>query len=465
MSSTNHFTYLVLGAGSGGIASARRAAKHLNAKGKGDRIGIVEVTRPGGTCVNVGCVPKKVMWNTSFIKEMINAAPSYGFDFGGQQVKFNWPTIKKARDEYIKRLNGIYDSNLAKDNIVRINGYGRFSGPKEIQVNGTNGEKYTADHILIATGGRPTVPDVPGKELGITSDGFFELEDLPKSTLVVGAGYIAVELAGVLHSLGSETTMVIRNKQFLRTFDEMLHTTLLKQMTDDGVKFVTEASIKSLERDADGKRIIATTNAGVKLPPVECVIWAIGRVPNTDDLGIDKAGIELTEQSGFIKVDEFQNTNVPGVHAVGDICGNFLLTPVAIAAGRRLSERLFNGKSDLKFEYENVATVVFSHPPIGTVGLTEQEAITKYGTENIKCYNTSFINMFYSVQVHKVRTSMKLVCLGKEEKVVGLHIIGDGCDEIIQGFAVAVKMGCTKWDLDNTCAIHPTSAEELVTMV
>ncbi|KAN0033252.1 hypothetical protein ACTA71_002676 [Dictyostelium dimigraforme] len=463
-STTNHFTYLVLGAGSGGIASARRAAKYLNPKGKG-RIGIIEVTRSGGTCVNVGCVPKKVMWNTSFIKEMINAAPSYGFDFGGQPVKFNWPIVKKARDEYVKRLNGIYDNNLAKDDIVRISGYGRFIGPKEIQVNGENGEKYTADHILIATGGRPTVPDVPGKELGITSDEFFELEDLPKSTLVVGAGYIAVELAGVLHSLGSEITMVIRTKNFLRTFDEMLHTTLLKQMTDDGVKFVTEACIKSLERTEDGKMIIATTNSGERLPPVESVIWAIGRVPNTNDLGIDKAGIELTQQGSFLKVDEFQNTNVPGVYAVGDICGNFLLTPVAIAAGRRLSERLFNGKSDLKFEYENVATVVFSHPPIGTVGLTEQEAITKHGAENIKCYNTSFINMFYSVLVHKVRTSMKLVCLGKEEKVIGLHIIGDGCDEIIQGFAVAVKMGCTKWDLDNTCAIHPTTAEELVTMV
>ncbi|EGC30113.1 hypothetical protein DICPUDRAFT_93030 [Dictyostelium purpureum] len=460
MSNSNHFTYLVLGAGSGGIASARRAAKHLNARGKGDRIGVVEVTRTGGTCVNVGCVPKKVMWNTAFIKEMINASPSYGFKFGGE-VKFEWPIIKKARDDYIKRLNGIYDNNLAKDGIVKLSGYGKFVGPKEIQVSG--GEKYTADHILIATGGKPNVPDVPGKELGITSDGFFELEDLPKSTLVVGAGYIAVELAGVLHTLGSETTMAIRNEQFLRTFDDMLHHTLLTQMENDGVKFVKNSSIISLEKNADGK-IVATTNNNVKLPPVECVIWAIGRDPNSLDIGLDKAGIQV-DKNNFIKVDEFQNTTAPGVYAVGDVCGKLLLTPVAIAAGRRLSERLFNAKDGLKFEYENVATVIFSHPPIGTVGLTEKEAVEKYGKENIKCYNSTFVNMFYSVQSHKVKTSMKLVCQGENEKVVGIHIIGDSSDEIIQGFAVAVKMGATKSDLDNTCAIHPTAGEELVTMV
>ncbi|KAF2072559.1 hypothetical protein CYY_006134 [Polysphondylium violaceum] len=448
----NHFQYLVLGGGSGGIASARRAAKH------GAKTALIEVTRMGGTCVNVGCVPKKVMWNTASVMEVLKDAPNYGFKF--DNLSFDWPTIKNARDAYIKRLNGIYQNNLDGSHITTIHGYGAFVGEKVIQVNGEN---YSADHILIATGGRPNIPDVPGKELGITSDGFFELEKLPASTLVIGAGYIAVELAGVLGNLGSKTSMVIRHDHFLRTFDDCLSSTLMEEMKSQSIDVITNSVIKSLAKNEQGL-IVATTEDGKTLAPVECVIWAIGRDPNTDKIGLDKAGIQV-DKYGNVVTDEYQNTSAPGVYAVGDIIGKYLLTPVAIAAGRRLSERLFNGQSHLKFEYENIATVIFSHPPIGTIGLTEKEAIAKYGKDQIKCYNSKFVNMYYSVMSHKPKTVMKLVTVGKEEKVVGIHIIGLGCDEIIQGFAVAVKMGCTKADLDNTCAIHPTAGEELVTLV
>eukprot|EP01132_Coremiostelium_polycephalum_P007948 gene7948-9778_t len=449
----NHYQYLVLGGGSGGIASARRAAKY------GAKTALIETTRMGGTCVNLGCVPKKVMWNTATIAETIHHADAYGFK-GVSNVTHDWSVIKKSRDAYIKRLNGIYQNNLDSSQITTIHGYGKFVAPKVIQVDGVN---YSGDHILIATGGRPQVPNVPGAELGISSDGFFDLEKLPKSCVVVGAGYIAVELVGILNALGSKSSLVIRHNDFLRNFDEVLYTNLKEQMKTDGINIVANSQIKSVRSTPEG--IVVTTDSNVDLPPVESLIWAIGRDPNVDNIGLDKAGIQINKQ-GFIQVDDFQNTNVNGVYAVGDVIGKFLLTPVAIAAGRRLSERLFNGKLGLKFEYENIATVIFSHPPIGTVGITEKEAVEKYGKENVKCYNSKFTNMYYSViDDYKPKTAMKLVTVGKEEKVVGIHIIGLSCDEIIQGFAVAVKMGCTKADLDNTCAIHPTSGEELVTLV
>ncbi|KYQ90755.1 glutathione reductase [Tieghemostelium lacteum] len=448
----NHYQYLVLGGGSGGIASSRRAAKY------GAKTALIETTVMGGTCVNLGCVPKKVMWNTATIMETLKHADAYGFKF--DKLDFNWNVIKQARDAYIKRLNGIYQNNLDGSKITTIHGYGSFVAPKVISVNGVN---YSGDNILIATGGRPQVPQIPGHELAINSDGFFDLEHLPKSCLVIGAGYIAIELVGILNALGSKSHLAIRHDTFLRTFDDYVVTTLQDQMKVDGVTIHTQTVISSLKKNAEGL-IVATNQKGEELPPVETVIFAIGRDPNTDKIGLDKAGVKLDKQ-GYIQVDPYQATNVEGVYAVGDVIGKFLLTPVAIAAGRRLSERLFNGKTGLKLEYENIATVVFSHPPIGTVGMTEAEAIEKYGKDQVKSYNTKFTNMYYSVMDYKPKTAMRVVTVGKEEKVVGIHIIGLGCDEIIQGFAVAVKMGCTKADLDNCVAVHPSSAEELVTLV
>ncbi|GAM26736.1 hypothetical protein SAMD00019534_099110, partial [Acytostelium subglobosum LB1] len=448
-SSNNHFNFLVLGGGSGGIATARRAAKY------GVKVGLIEQTRMGGTCVNVGCVPKKVMWNTASIMEALHAAPFYGFE-GADKVSHSWPVIKKARDAYILRLNGIYENMLKGSSVTSINGWGKFVGPKAIDVSGTT---YTADHILIATGGRPTVPNVPGSELGITSDGFFELETLPKSVVVIGAGYIAVELAGILNALGSKTSLVIRHEHFLRTFDDMLAHRLQEQMVADGVTIVGNSTISSLKKTDAG--IVVQTNSQ-ELPPADVVIWAIGRDPIVKEIGLEAAGVALNNQ-GYIHVDEFQSTTTPGVYAVGDVIGKLQLTPVAIAAGRRLAERLFNGKDGLKFDYTNVPTVIFSHPPIGTVGLSEKEAIEKHGKDNVKVYNSSFTNMYWSVvDNYKPKTYMKLVTVGADEKVVGIHTLGAGSDEMVQGFAVAVKMGAKKEDLDNTCAIHPTASEELV---
>lgn len=445
-----HYDYLVIGGGSGGVASARRAAMH------GAKAAVIENSRIGGTCVNLGCVPKKVMWNTAEVGAVFHTAADYGFDV--TKPEFNFKKIKEARDAYIVRLNGAYHSNLKKEAVDEIVGTAKFVGPKEVDVDGT---LYTADHILIAVGGRPQIPKIPGAELGITSDGFFDLDTVPKKTAVVGAGYIAVELAGILQGLGSEVSLIFRHTQFLRTFDEMLRTNLMDEMKAKGVHLVPSTVLKEAKKEGD--TITLVTDKGEELKGYNTVLWAIGREPKTE-IGLDKAGVKLGKD-GYIQVDDFQNTSAPGVYAVGDVCGHFQLTPVAIAAGRRLSERVFAKKADSKLVYENIATVVFSHPPLGTVGLTEEEAKKKYGDENIKCYTTKFGNMYFSVTKAKETTAMKLVCLKTEnEKVLGVHIIGKGADEMMQGFAVAVKMGATKADFDNTVAIHPTSSEELVTM-
>ncbi|XP_043400369.1 glutathione reductase, mitochondrial isoform X3 [Chelonia mydas] len=429
------FDYLVLGGGSGGLASARRAAE------LGARVAVVEHQRLGGTCVNVGCVPKKVMWNTAVHFEFIHDHADYGFET--PDVKFNWRVIKEKRDAYVSRLNGIYQNNLNKAHIETIHGHAAFTSDPEPTVE-VSGKKYTAPHILIATGGRPSVPhdsEIPGASLGITSDGFFELEELPRRSVVVGAGYIAVEIAGILSTLGSKTSLLIRH---------------------DKVKSVTKSPLGLLEvtviSSAPGHKPTVST-----IPDVDCLLWAIGRDPNTEGLNLDKLGLKL-DAKGHIVVDEFQNTSRKGIYAVGDVCGKALLTPVAIAAGRKLAHRLFEGKQDSKLDYSNIPTVVFSHPPIGTVGLTEEEAISTYGRENVKVYMTSFTPMYHAVTQRKTKCVMKLVCAGKEEKVVGLHMQGLGCDEMLQGFAVAVKMGATKASFDETVAIHPTSSEELVTL-
>lgn len=445
------YDYIVIGGGSGGIASARRAASY------GAKTLLIEAGRLGGTCVNVGCVPKKVMWNAGHLNEGISLAREYGFDVG--DVAFDWSTLKQKRDTYIERLNGIYDRNLGHSGVDVIEAYASFVGPDTVEAAG---QQYRAKHTLIATGGHPWVPEVPGTELGISSDGFFELEHLPARTLVVGAGYIATELAGLLNALGSEVTMLLRKFQLLRTFDESLSSTVMQVMGDAGIDIQTCIQLSGLTRNSDGS-IAATQLDGGHCGHFDCVIWAIGRLPNTASLGLDQVGIE-TDNAGFIPVDEYQNTVVKGVHAVGDVTGAAQLTPVAIAAGRRLADRLFDGQKEAKVDYRLIPTVVFSHPPIATVGLTEQQAIDQYGVADLKIYNSEFTNMLYAVSEFKSPTRMKLICQGENERVVGCHIIGEGADEMLQGFAVAMKMGASKADFDHTIAIHPTAAEELVTM-
>lgn len=448
---TKHYDYIAIGGGSGGIASVNRAAMY------GMKCALIERSEIGGTCVNVGCVPKKVMWYAAHIAESIhNYAEDYGFNT--QIESFNWQTLVKNRQAYIDRIHQSYQNSLSKNNVDSIHGAAQFVNKNTIEVNG---EIFTADHILIATGTQPSLPKIEGVEYGIDSNGFFELSALPKTTAVIGSGYIAVELAGVLNALGSQVGLFIRKDLPVRRFDQFLSETLVEVMQADGVKIHTQAIPQKVTKNIDGSVNLHLENGGVH--KVDCLIWATGREPHTANLNLDKANVQLNDR-GYIEVDKFQNTTQKGIYAVGDITGKMELTPVAVAAGRRLSERLFNNKPNEYLDYENIPTVVFSHPPIGTVGITEQEAIEQYGEQSVKVYNSSFTAMYSAITQHRQPTKMKLVCVGEEEKIVGIHGIGFGMDEILQGFAVALKMGATKRDFDNTVAIHPTSAEEFVTM-
>lgn len=446
-----HFDYIAIGGGSGGIASANRAAMY------GKNVALIEAKDLGGTCVNVGCVPKKVMWHGAQVAEAIKLyAADYGFDVALKG--HSWSTLVESRQAYIGRIHQSYDRVLGNNKVTVIKGFARFKDANTVEVNG---EEYTADHILIATGGEPIIPHIPGAEHGIDSNGFFELTEQPKRVAVVGAGYIAVELAGVLHGLGSETHLLVRKHAPLRNFDPLLTDTLVEVMAEDGPTLHTHSIPQSVEKHADGSLTLTLEN-GESLT-VDCLIWAIGRRPLTHNLNLEAAGVEL-DHKGYIKVDEYQNTSAEGVYAVGDNIGYVELTPVAVKAGRQLSERLFNNKPDAKMDYELVPTVVFSHPPIGTMGLTEPQAKERFGDDNVKVYTSSFTAMYTAVTRHRQPCKMKLVCAGEEEQVVGIHGIGFGMDEILQGFAVAVKMGATKADFDACVAIHPTAAEEFVTM-
>ena len=445
------YDYIVIGGGSGGIASANRAAMH------GAKVILFEGIEVGGTCVSVGCVPKKVMWYGAQVAETLHRyAGEYGFDVTIN--KFDFATLKANRQAYIDRIHGSYERGFDSNGVERVYEYARFVDPHTVEVAG---ERYTAPHILIATGGHALYPNIPGSEYGITSDGFFELDEVPKRTAVIGAGYIAVEVAGVLNALGSDTHLFVRKDRPLRTFDKDIVDVLVDEMAKSGPTLHTHANATEVVKNADDSLTISFDNG--ETITVDCLIWAIGRAANTSGFGLEKTGVKLTEK-GTIYSDEFENTSVPGIYALGDVTGKLDLTPVAVKAGRQLSERLFNNKADAKLDYTDVATVVFSHPVIGSVGLTEEKAIAKYGAKNIKVYKSSFTPMYTALGDNRQPSTMKLVTLGDDEKIIGLHGIGYGVDEMIQGFSVAIKMGATKADFDNTVAIHPTGSEEFVTM-
>ncbi|PSB86317.1 glutathione-disulfide reductase [Photobacterium damselae subsp. damselae] len=447
-----HFDYICIGGGSGGIASANRAAMY------GAKVALIEAKALGGTCVNVGCVPKKVMWHGAQIAEAMHLyAKDYGFDV--EMKGLNWGKLVESREAYISRIHTSYETVLGNNKIEVINGFAQFVDAKTVEVDG---EHYTADHILIAVGGRPSIPVIPGAVHGIDSNGFFELKEQPKRAAVVGAGYIAVEIAGVLNGLGTDTHLFVRKESPLRSFDPMIIETLTEVMAAEGPTLHTHSVPKEVVKEEDGTVTLYFENG--ESHNTDILIWAIGREPTTDAINLAAAGVE-TNNRGFIKVDEFQQTNVEGIYCVGDIMeGGIELTPVAVKAGRQLSERLFNNKPNAKMDYALVPTVVFSHPPIGTIGLTEPEAIAQYGAENVKVYKSGFTAMYTAVTQHRQPCRMKLVCAGEDEKVVGLHGIGFGVDEMIQGFGVAMKMGATKTDFDSVVAIHPTGSEEFVTM-
>lgn len=468
---------IVIGGGSGGIACAKRSASH------GATVLCVERARLGGTCVNVGCVPKKVMWGAASIADVVkHDMKEYGFS-GGEGVKLDWKYLKARRDAYVKRLNGIYANGFKNAGVTVVAGDCSFVDAHTVSVRAADGtrKQYTAEKIIIATGGRPLLPPGEGiAEHAIDSDGFFDLEDLPSVAVVVGAGYIAVELAGVLNSLGSEVHLVVRKGRALRDFDPMISEGLDAEMIKAGINVHRNTNgIGSVRLDPNGKKTV-TTVSGDTIYGVDCVLMAAGRVPNSDDPGTVVPNVEglnlpgagvATNAKNYVVVDEYQNTNVENVYALGDVCGAVELTPMAIAAGRRLADRLYSKKEGDKFakvSYELVPTVVFSHPTIGTIGITEPQAIEKYGADNVKVYTSRFANLFYGIfdvkPEEKPKTLMKVVCAGVDEKVVGMHVLGMGADEMMQGFGVAMKMGCTKADLDSSVAIHPTASEELVTM-
>jgi glutathione reductase (NADPH) len=369
----------------------------------------------------------------------------------------DFAALKERRDTYVKRLNGIYEVNLDNSGVTYIAGAASFVDSHTLAVNN---EQYRAERIVIATGGRPSVPEIPGAGLGITSDGFFELEDRPGRVLVAGSGYIAVELAGVLNGLGSDVKVVVRKDAIIREFDTMLGEQLMEAMEKDGIEIETRVVPAAVEKTADG--LVLTAEDGRSPGPVDCIIWAIGRSPNTTGLALENGGV-TTDERGFIPTDKYQQTNVEHIFALGDVTGRAALTPVAIAAGRRLADRLYGGMDGRHLEYDLIPTVIFSHPPIGTVGLSESNARAEFG-DSVKVYTSAFTPMYYALGAKKQRSVMKLITAGDDEKIVGCHVIGDGADEMLQGFAVAIRMGATKADFDDTVAIHPTNAEEFVTM-
>ena len=447
------FDLLVLGGGSGGIASAVRAARH------GAKVAVIEENHLGGTCVNLGCVPKKIMFNASMIAETLRKSSDYGFK--SVNIKLDWQTLVSKRNAYIERLRENYARRFSEYNMTYLRGTGVFVDGNTINVDG---QTYQAEHIIIATGSEPLLPDaLEGIKYAIDSDGFFSLTARPNKVAVIGSGYIGVELAGLLHSLGAETHLLIRGERPLTRFDTMLGETLLEMMKQQGIQVHLNYHAQSIIMQKDGRKAIKCHSDSM-ISDLDTVIAAVGRSPRTFDLNLDALGIAKNKH-GFVTVDCYQNTSIPGIYAIGDVTTGPALTPVAIAAGRRLSDRLFGGQKKAHLSYENICSVIFSHPPIGSVGFSEEEAIIKFGKEDLKIYQTRFIPMYDALSQIKTPTAMKLVTQGKDEKIIGLHLIGYGVDEMLQGFGVAVKMGATKRDFDDTVALHPTSSEELVTMV
>ena len=444
-----HYDLIAIGAGSGGLAVAEQAA------GYGKKVAVIDGGHIGGTCVNNGCVPKKVMWYAAQLAHAVDDASDFGIP--ASRGDADWTRLVNAREQYIGNINQYWNDYVDDNGIDYITGYARFVDASTVVVNDLH---YTADHIVIATGSQPIVPPLPGAELGITSDGFFELSKLPRKVAVIGGGYIGVELSGMLHALGSEVSLFAMEDRVLDQFDVMISEELQTQMQTQGIAVYTAFQVNALTASASGVAVHSVDQQ--QLDGFGTVIWAVGRRPNTQRLDLASAGVAM-QPNGVIPVDDHGNTNISGIYAVGDVTGNTALTPVAIAAGRKLADRLFNNKVYSRVSYENIPTVVFAHPPIASIGLSESEARQRYAN-NVTVYTSHFTPMRYALSEHGASTAMKLVCAGNNEKVIGIHLIGDGVDEMLQGFAVAVNMGATKADFDRTIAIHPSSAEELVTM-
>ena len=446
------YDVIAIGAGSGGLSVVERAAEY------GKKCAVVEAKKLGGTCVNIGCVPKKVMWFGAHIAEALRDAPDFGFDV--EKKGFDWGKLVEQREGYINNITNWYGGYMADKGVDVLEGWGSFVDAHTVDVDG---KQYTAETIVIAPGGTPLIPnETENAELGITSDGFFALTEQPKKVAVIGSGYIAVELAGVFQALGTQTTLTSRKDLVLRGFDDMIRETLTDAMLESGIHKEYHFKVKKLERAEDGT-ITVHSEDDQHISGFDQVVWAVGRETLVEPLKLENVGLSVNGK-GFIEVDELHKTAVDNIYAIGDVTGQPQLTPVAIRAGRFLAERLYNNRPECVLDLHAVPTVIFSHPPVGTVGLAEHDARTQYGHDNVKVYTSVFTPMRYAFTGHQIKTALKLVVTGEEERVVGIHIVGDGADEMLQGFAVAVQMNATKADLDATIAIHPSSSEELVTM-
>ena len=440
------YDLFVIGAGSGGVRASRIAAN------LGARVAVAEEYRVGGTCVIRGCVPKKLMVYASHFSEDFESARGFGWTVG--ETSFDWKTLIARKDAEIDRLNGLYIKNLENNDVEIINGRGVIEGPNSVRV----GDKvYTAKYILVAVGGWPTLPDVPGIEHAITSNEVFHLDELPEDVVVVGGGYIAVEFAGILSGMGAKVTQLYRSEQILRGFDDDIRSRLNDEMIKKGIDLRTNINIESIEKTDDGLLLQLTDGSELK---TKAVMYATGRAPNTKGLGLDGVGVELNKK-GAIMVDAYGKTNVDSIYAVGDVTDRVQLTPVAIKEGHAFALTVF-GDTPTSPEHDAIPTAVFSQPPIGTVGLSEAQAEAKYG--DIDVYVSDFRPMKHTLGGSDERAFTKLVVDKKTDVVVGAHMIGVDAGEIIQGIGIAVKAGLTKAQFDQTVAVHPSTAEEFVLM-
>ena len=442
------FDLFVVGAGSGGVRAARFAA------GFGAKVAVAESRYLGGTCVNVGCVPKKLLVYGAHFAEDFEQASGFGWSLG--EASFDWATLIANKDREIHRLNGIYRNLLVNSGVTLIEGHAKLTGPNEVEVNG---KRHTAKHILIATGGWPQIPEIPGHEHAITSNEAFFLKELPKRVLVVGGGYIAVEFAGIFHGLGAQTSLLYRGDMFLRGFDGSVRKHLHEELTKRAMDVQFNADIARIDKQADGS-LKATLKDGRTLI-ADCVFYATGRRPMLDNLGLENTGVKL-DKRGFVEVDELYQSADPSILAIGDVIGRVQLTPVALAEGMAVARRLFKPEQYRPVDYKMIATAVFSLPTIGTVGLSEEQAIEE--GHKVQIFESSFRPMKLTLTDRQERTLMKLVVDADTDKVLGCHMVGPEAGEIVQGLAIAMKAGATKHHFDETIGVHPTAAEEFVTM-
>ena len=442
------FDLYVIGAGSGGVRAARFAA------GFGAKVAVAESRYLGGTCVNVGCVPKKLLVYGAHYAEDFEQASAYGWTAG--EASFDWATLIANKDREINRLNGIYRNLLVNSGVVLHEGHARITGPHEVEING---QRYTAKHLMIATGGWPVIPDIPGREHAISSNEAFFLKELPKRIIVVGGGYIAVEFAGIFHGMGAQTSLLYRGELFLRGFDGAVRKHLAEELTRRGLDLQFNADIKSIEKLDDGSLRVELKDGKTLI--TDCVFYATGRRPMLDNLGLENTAVTL-DKKGFVQVNEKYETTEPSILAIGDVIGRVQLTPVALAEGMAVARRLFKPEQYRLVDYRMIPTAVFSLPNIGTVGLTQEQAEEEGYT--VEIFESRFRPMKLSLTDCQERTLMKLVVDAKTDKVLGCHMVGPDAGEIVQGLAIALKAGATKRDFDETIGVHPTAAEEFVTM-